>query len=109
MAQVLIEDLRKYMLARIDSTNEIEVDKVNRYVDLIKILRGLKEHIESDGVVVETVNGQQIFQKENPALNAYNKAETTAARLLNSIEFKNTTGQHEGVDLNVVSAEQALL
>ncbi|MGX7447104.1 P27 family phage terminase small subunit [Dolosigranulum pigrum] len=80
--------LEKYMMEQIDQDNLIEVEKVQRYISMVKMKLDLEKCIEEEGVIVETINASQSFLKENPAINSWNKLESTMIKLLDSINFE---------------------
>lgn len=63
-----IKKLEKELLSNIDTTSQKELEKVNRYINLIRIYYELDKSIEVDGAVVVTENGSQKFTKTNPAI-----------------------------------------
>lgn len=84
---VKIADLEKQLLKRIDQNDLIEVDKVKRYIAIIKHIRKLQTAINKDGVMTTTVNASQEFTKANPAINELNKLTKTLISLEKSIKF----------------------
>jgi hypothetical protein len=84
---VKITDLEKQLLSRIDEDDLIEVDKVKRYIAIVKQIRKLQTAINKDGVMTTTVNASQEFIKTNPAINELNKLTKTLISLENSIKF----------------------
>jgi hypothetical protein len=85
---VKIADLEKQLLNRIDNNDLIEVDKIKRYIAIVKQIRKLQTAINKDGVMVTTVNANQEFTKSNPAINELNKLTKTLISLENSIKFQ---------------------
>ncbi|MCA1058108.1 P27 family phage terminase small subunit [Rossellomorea aquimaris] len=84
---VKITDLEKQLLNRIDQNDLIEVDKVKRYIAIVKQIRKLQSAINKDGVMTTTVNANQEFVKTNPAINELNKLTKTLISLEKSIKF----------------------
>ncbi|MDX5475515.1 MAG: P27 family phage terminase small subunit [Bacillaceae bacterium] len=84
---VKITDLEKQLLGRIDPSDLIEVDKVKRYIAIVKQIRKLQSVINKDGVMTTTVNASQEFVKTNPAINELNKLTKTLISLEKSIKF----------------------
>ncbi|MGD7021770.1 P27 family phage terminase small subunit [Rossellomorea vietnamensis] len=84
---VKITDLEKQLLNRIDQDDLIEVDKVKRYIAMVKQIRKLQTAINKDGVMSTTVNASQEFVKTNPAINELNKLTKTLISLEKSIKF----------------------
>lgn len=84
---VKISDLQKQLMLRIDQDDLVEVDKVTRYIAIVKQIRKLQTAINKDGVTIITVNASQEFTKTNPALNELNKLTKTLISLEKSIKF----------------------
>lgn len=85
---VKITDLEKQMMKQIDNNDLIEVDKVKRYIAIIKQIRKLQTAINKEGVMTTTVNASQEFIKTNPAINELNKLTKTLITLEKSIKFE---------------------
>lgn len=85
---VKIADLEKQLMNRIDKNDLIEVDKIKRYIAIVKQIRKLQAAINKSGVMVTTVNANQEFTKSNPAINELNKLTKTLISLENSIKFQ---------------------
>lgn len=68
MADVPITKIRKFLLDKIDQEDLVEVDKVNRYVELTETLRELRKDIKERGTTIEGYNGEQKYIQMNPAL-----------------------------------------
>ncbi|EOD7443598.1 P27 family phage terminase small subunit [Enterococcus faecalis] len=61
-------DLKKQLLKQIDENDQIELEKVERYIDLVKLYRKMNSSITKFGAIVEVENGTQKFVKPNPAI-----------------------------------------
>ncbi|PDF82657.1 P27 family phage terminase small subunit, partial [Listeria monocytogenes] len=72
-----IKKLEKELLSKVDTTSQKELEKVNRYINLIRIYYELDKSIETDGAVVVTENGSQKFTKTNPAIQEKNRINTS--------------------------------
>lgn len=57
---------------QIDENDEIEKEKVERYMSLVKMFYQLDKEIDR-GLMIETINGKQKFIKPNPAIAEKNK------------------------------------
>lgn len=79
--------MENQMMQRIDQDDLMEVDKVKRYIALVKQIRKVQTAINKKGVTVTTTNASQEFTKANPALNELNKLTKTLITLENSIKF----------------------
>lgn len=65
--------LKKYLLSRIDKTDIVQVEKVERYVNMKQMLDRLMKKVEEDGDTVVTENGSQSFTKAHPLIGDINK------------------------------------
>lgn len=72
---------------RIDTSDYLEVEKVERYIGLIQSYRDIEETIERDGYSVETINASQRFIKPHPLLNDKNKVNTSILNTERTINF----------------------
>jgi hypothetical protein len=79
--QIKMEKLKRELRLLIDEDNEIEVEKVDRYLNLVSIFYDLDKSIKDKGVMVETVNANQTFLKENPAVTAKTKVNASLLKL----------------------------
>lgn len=68
-----IADTRNWLMQQIDLTNDLEIEKVNRYCNLLNIFYYLDNEIYVRGAVIEVGNGNQTFVKPNPCLAEKNK------------------------------------
>ncbi|MFC4387511.1 P27 family phage terminase small subunit [Gracilibacillus marinus] len=85
---VKVNDLEKQLLLRIDTNDLVEVDKIKRYVAIVKQIRKLQTEINKHGVLTKTVNGSQEFMKANPAIKDLNSLTKTLISLEKSIKFE---------------------
>ncbi|MBA8779378.1 P27 family phage terminase small subunit [Staphylococcus schleiferi subsp. coagulans] len=88
--------IKSYLLEKIDSDNPVQVEKVDRYLNLLTIFYDLDKDIKSKGLMVETVNASQTFLKPNPAIAEKNKVNTSLLAIekslgLNKIEEETVT------------------
>ena len=60
--------MKKQLLKQIDENDQIELEKVERYIDLVKLYRKMNSSITKFGAIVEVENGTQKFVKPNPAI-----------------------------------------
>lgn len=87
MAEVSIRKLRDYLMANIDTTDLVEVDKVNRYCSLTSTMRKLRTAANKDGVVVVTKNASQEFVKTHPAIEKMASINTQLLNIEKSFHF----------------------
>ncbi|WP_253253153.1 P27 family phage terminase small subunit, partial [Listeria monocytogenes] len=94
-----IKKLEKELLSKIDTSSQKELEKVNRYINLIKIFYELDESIEADGAVVTTENGSQKFTKTHPAIQEKGRINTSLLSIERSFIFKGEDNPLDGSDL----------
>lgn len=70
---VAIKKIQEQLMSRIDVTNLVEVEKVERYIDLVKSFRSVSKTIAKEGESVTTINGGQKFTKAHPLIGERNK------------------------------------
>lgn len=88
MAEML-DQLKEQLLARIDTDDLLEVDKVNRYIKLRELDMACNEAIEKEGATIIIENGSQRFIKAHPAMNEKSKLNSQMIALEKSINFTN--------------------
>lgn len=81
--------LKEQLMARIDTDDLLEVDKINRYIKLRELDLACNEAIEKDGATIIIENGSQRFIKAHPAMNEKNKLNSQLIALEKSINFTN--------------------
>lgn len=87
MAEVSIKRLREYLMSNIDTSDLVEVDKVNRYCTLTSTMRKLRTEANKAGVVVVTKNASQEFTKTHPAIEKMTTINTQLLNLEKSFRF----------------------
>lgn len=97
---VSITKLKDQLMDRIDLSDLVRVEKVERYIDLVKSFRKISKIIGGEGESVTTVNGSQTFKKAHPLIGERNKINAQLIALGKDIEFKssNTGGNQSGYD-----------
>lgn len=94
-----VEKVRTEFMRKINSNNEIEVEKVERYINLLHLFYKLDEAIEEFGTMITTENGAQRFTKPNPAIAEKNKISGSLLALEKSFNFNSDDGpKTKGVD-----------
>lgn len=68
-----LKDIREYYLNRIEPGNVAMAEVVERYVNLVQKSRRINTEINKLGIILETKNSNQKFEKSNPALGDYIK------------------------------------
>lgn len=82
-----IKKLKKQLLSKIDQSDLVQVEKVERYINLVKLNDQLDESIKVEGITVVTINGSQRFLKSNPALAEKAKINTALLHIEKSFNF----------------------
>lgn len=85
---VSIPKLKNQLLERINTDDLVQVEKVERYIDLVKSFRRINKTIETEGESVTTENGSQKFTKAHPLIGERNKINAQLIALGKDIEFK---------------------
>lgn len=75
-------------MERIDTNDLVQVEKVERYIDLVKSFRRINKTIEKEGESVVTENGSQRFTKAHPLISERNKINAQLIALGKDIEYK---------------------
>lgn len=70
---VSLKDLKEILMNNIDTDNLVQVDKVDRYIELTKTFRKMNKIISEEGESVTTVNASQEFTKAHPLIGERNK------------------------------------
>ncbi|MED3650617.1 terminase [Heyndrickxia sporothermodurans] len=85
------DELKKQLLARIDTDDLLEVKKVNDLIRLHELDAACDEAIDRDGVSITIENGSQKFIKSHPSMNEKMKINAQKIALEKSIKFKFNT------------------
>ncbi|MRX70855.1 terminase [Bacillus lacus] len=85
----MLEQLKEQLMARIDTDDLLEVDKVNRYIKLRELDLACSEAIDKDGATIVIENGSQRFIKAHPSMNEKSKLNSQMIALEKSINFTN--------------------
>ena len=89
---VEIDKLREQLMNKIDVSDLVEVEKVNRYIEHIESYRRMEEKIKEEGESVTTVNASQEFIKAHPLLNEKNKVNASILNIERSFNFIDDDG-----------------
>lgn len=82
-----LNNIKDYLLSRIDQTNPVEVEKVGRYLKHIEIYRRMDRMVKKDGVSVLVENGSQSFVKSHPLLAEMNKVNSSIMNIEKTFNF----------------------
>jgi len=81
------KNIRDQLMSRIDTTDLVEVNKVNRYIKLLEIDELCSKAILKDGPTITIKNGPQEFTKSHPAFLEKEKIAKQLIELEASIKF----------------------
>ncbi len=79
--------IKKYLLEKIEQDNPVQIEKVERYMNLLNIFYKLDKDIKTHGTMVETKNASQSFLKPNPAVAEKNKINASLLAIEKSFGF----------------------
>lgn len=87
-----IREIEKQLLSKVGRFSEkrkdaVELEKVHRYMNLLKQYYALQDEIDSLGLIVETRNASQTFFKENPAIGTQLKISAQLLAIEKSFSF----------------------
>lgn len=88
MENMNFDELKKQLLARIDTDDLLEVKKVNDLIRLHELDAACDKVIDRDGVSIVIENGSQKFIKSHPSMNEKMKINAQKIALEKSIKFK---------------------
>ncbi|MDM5245751.1 P27 family phage terminase small subunit [Lysinibacillus sp. G4S2] len=88
MRKVDVEALREQLLSKIDTADLKEVEKVERYCDLIEIVQDCRAKVKDEGPSIKIINGKQEFTKSHPCMNDIAKFNAQIIALEKSMIFK---------------------
>ncbi|WP_242223636.1 P27 family phage terminase small subunit [Bacillus cereus group sp. BfR-BA-01380] len=84
---VSITKLTEQLMNSIDITDLVEVEKVERYIDLVKAFRKINRTINKEGESVTIKNGSQVFVKAHPLISERNKINSSLIALGRDIKY----------------------
>lgn len=94
---VSVSKLQQQLMSKIDIDDLVEVEKVERYISLVKLNKKLDKDIKRDGATVITENGPQRFVKSHPAVNDKIKVSAQLLAIERTFNFVNE-GTHSPSD-----------
>ena len=63
---VKVKKLKKQLLSKIDQTDLMQVEKVERYINLVELFNNLDEDINKHGTMIEIINGSKVEDTPKP-------------------------------------------
>lgn len=82
-----LDKLKVQLMSRIDTDDLLEVKKVERYVELLKLDSQCDQVLMRDGSTIVIENGKQKFIKSHPAMTDKTKINTQLIALEKSFNF----------------------
>lgn len=82
-----INNSEDFLMSQIDTNNNVEVEKVERYINLLKLFYALDVYIEQSGPITIVKNASQEFVKANPAIAEKNKVSGSLLALEKSFQL----------------------
>lgn len=93
---VSISKLKKQLMERIDTEDLVQVEKVERYINLVESFRRVNKIVEEEGESVVTENGSQRFTKAHPLIGERNKINASLLNIEKSFGFSGDNKKEEG-------------
>src|SRR5690625_263529 len=90
---ISITKLKDQLMDRIDTDDFVQVEKVERYIQLVQTFRKLNTIIRKEGESVTTENGSQRFVKAHPLIAERNKINSSLLSIEKSFGFKPSEGK----------------
>ncbi|MGG0645484.1 P27 family phage terminase small subunit [Bacillus mycoides] len=84
---VSITKLKEQLMNSIDTDDLVQVEKVERYIDLVNAFRKINKTINKEGESVTIKNGSQVFIKAHPLISERNKINSSLIALGRDIHF----------------------
>ena len=84
---VSVKKLQKQLMEKIDTNDLMQVEKVERYINMVDSFRRMNQTIEEEGESVVTENGAQRFTKAHPLINERNKVNASLLSIEKSFGF----------------------
>ncbi len=84
---VAITKLKNQLMDRIDTNDLVEVEKVERYIDLVRSFRKVTKKINQEGESITVENGAQKFTKAHPLIGERNKINASLLNIEKSFGF----------------------
>lgn len=88
MDKIDLEKLKKQLLSRVDSSDLLEIKKINNLIRLYELDAKCDAIIDKEGVRIIIKNGPQEFIKSHPSMNEKMKINAQIIALEKSIKFK---------------------
>lgn len=80
--------IRCELLEKINKSDEIQIEKVERYMNLLDMYYALDELLNKQGNIISVKNGGQVYTKINPLIAEKNKINAQLLALEKTFNFK---------------------
>jgi|SRR5699024_3598043 len=84
---VSTENIKDFLMSKIDKRNPVEVEKVGRYIKHIDMYRQMERTVKKEGVSIKIENGSQSFIKSHPLLAEMNKVNAAIMNIEKTFNF----------------------
>lgn len=91
--------LKQYLLSRIDQTDLVQLEKVDRYVNFVELINRFTKQIKEEGGTKLTENSNQKFVKPHPLIAEVNKLNAQVLSIEKSFVFLEVPETPESFDL----------
>lgn len=88
MAIVKITKLQEVLMNRIDTEDLVQIEKVERYINMVKSFRRMNTTIRKEGESVSVENGAQKYTKAHPLIAERNKVNAQLLNIEKSFGFE---------------------
>ena len=89
---VSIKKLEEQLMSKVDTTDLVQVEKVERYMQLVRTFRKMNTIIRKEGESITVINGSQQFVKAHPLIGERNKINSSLLSIEKSFGFKPSEG-----------------
>lgn len=88
-----IEELEKQLLSKVGlfsprKRDAMQLEKVNRYLYLVRKMYEMKQRLDDDDLVITVYNGQQRFQKAHPLIKEIYSVSNQLLAIERSFDFE---------------------
>lgn len=89
--------IKDKLVGKIDKKDELQIEKVERYMNLLDMYYTLDGILGEQGNVISIKNGDQVYQKVNPLIAEKNKINSQLIALEKTFVFKEETSDFESI------------
>lgn len=88
-----IDNIKAFLMSKIDTSSPVEVEKVGRYLKHIEMYRRMDKIVKEEGVSITVKNASQTFVKSHPLLSEMNKVNASILNIERSFNLVEDTGK----------------